>query len=102
MFKPKRNIVWVKNLHHGTDENTDYIDQWISIKGPFTDCSNLDCQNDDDNPKLVGAHVIKVDSDDKKWYICPLCHKCNSDDNNDPMRVYEDRLVEYNIIKDIK
>lgn len=27
-YVPKRNEVWVNNLHHGTDENTDYIEQW--------------------------------------------------------------------------
>lgn len=24
-----------------------------------------------------GCHVQKVDSDDKKWYIIPLCDSCN-------------------------
>lgn len=26
---------------------------------------------------LVGAHVQKAYSDDKKWYIVPLCSSCN-------------------------
>lgn len=26
---------------------------------------------------LVGAHVQKAYSDDKKWYIVPLCTSCN-------------------------
>lgn len=53
------------------------------------------------NPALVGAHVIKSEGDDKSWYICPLCSKCNSDDNHDDMTVNEIDLAPYNEIKDL-
>ena len=36
-------------------------------------CGANDCSNKD----LVGAHVQKVNSGDKKWYITPLCKTCN-------------------------
>ena len=29
------------------------------------------------NSNLVGAHVQKVNSNDKNWYITPLCKSCN-------------------------
>ena len=101
-FQTKRNIVLVKNIDHGTDDNTDYVGAWEGIKGSALGCSNLDCSNEDDNPALVGGHVKKVDTDDNSWYITPLCHKCNAATNKDTMRVYEDRLVAYNVIKDIR
>ena len=42
----------------------------------------------------MGAHVKKV-GNDNHWYIVPLCHVCNSDDNDDEMRVMEIDLVPY-------
>lgn len=94
--------VKVKNLNHGTDENTDYIHQWETYMGhKATDCANLDCQNENKNPSLVGGHVIKSDGDDKSWYICPLCAKCNSDDNRDDMTIYEMDLAPYEDIKNL-
>jgi hypothetical protein len=36
-------------------------------------CSVEECKN----KELVGAHVQKVYSNDKKWYIVPLCKSCN-------------------------
>ena len=40
---------------------------------------------------LVGAHVQKVNSNDKKWYIVPLCKSCNQ--KNEPFYVDVDMLV---------
>lgn len=40
---------------------------------------------------LVGAHVQKVDSQDKNWYIVPLCKSCNKKDK--PFNVDDDMLV---------
>ena len=36
-------------------------------------CTTSDCWFMD----LVGAHVQKANSDDKAWYIVPLCNSCN-------------------------
>lgn len=36
-------------------------------------CGASGCSNND----LVGAHVQKVNSSDKSWYITPLCKACN-------------------------
>ena len=102
-MKLKRwKTIWVKNLKERPKDGTDYIGAWEGIKGTASGCSNLDCENEDKNPTLVGGHVIKVDSDDKSWYITPLCHKCNSSENETPMIVYENRLIPYEVIKDIK
>ena len=97
-----KRTVYVKNLNHGTDENTNYIRQWETYKGhKATRCANYDCRNENKNPALVGAHVIKSEGEDKSWYICPLCSKCNSDDNHDDMMVNEIDLAPYNEIKDL-
>jgi hypothetical protein len=39
-----------------------------------TECKSVLCSAKTD---LVGAHVIKVDSSDGKWYIVPLSKACN-------------------------
>lgn len=88
-----KRTVKVKNLHHGTDEESKYIHQWEDYKGRMADdCANLDCPNYMARKALVGAHVKKV-GNDRHWYIVPLCHVCNSDDNDDEMRVREIDLV---------
>lgn len=46
VVESKTWTVKVKNLNHGTDENTDYIHQWETYMGhKATDCANHDCQN---------------------------------------------------------
>ena len=35
------------------------------------------CKNDFERKNFDGCHVQKVNSIDKKWYIIPLCDKCN-------------------------
>lgn len=98
------SLVKVKNLHHGTDEGSRYIRQWEVYKkkkNTHTRCANLGCKNEEKNPALVGAHVIKVDSSDNAWYICPLCHKCNDDNNDDIMTVYGSDLAPFAAVKNI-
>ncbi len=36
-------------------------------------CSALGCSS----IATDGSHVIKVDSTDRSWYICPFCHEHN-------------------------
>ena len=45
--------------------------------------------------------MIKSEGEDKSWYICLLCSKCNSDANHDDMMVNEIDLAPYNEIKDL-
>lgn len=52
-------------------------------------CACNECTND----VSVGAHVRKINGDNK-WYIVPLCYKCNK--NTEPFNVDEDYLVEVN------
>lgn len=35
------------------------------------------CNNARKGSDFEGCHVIKVNSNDKKWYIVPMCHACN-------------------------
>lgn len=50
------------------------LDYWEKQTGTkkYT-CGASGCSNSD----LVGAHVQKVNSSDKSWYITPLCKACN-------------------------
>lgn len=97
------DLVKVKNLHHDTDENSRYIRQWeLDKQRKAIKCANLGCKNKTKNPALVGAHVFKVDDNDDRWYICPLCHQCNDDENDDIMVVHESDLALYKEIKEIK
>lgn len=97
------DIVTIKNLRHGTDENSKYIRQWEAyMKHKADHCINLGCTNKKAHPALVGAHVIKVDEDDKSWYIAPLCHECNSDDKKEEMQVLGCNLAPYTEIEDLQ
>ena len=61
----QKQLVSVKNLN-GTQDNEPPL-------GYDKQCSN--CGTDEN---LVGAHVKKVNSNDNKHYIVPLCKKCNN------------------------
>ena len=65
-----------------------WLEYWEKQTGQrkFT-CGAAGCRKTD----LVGAHVQKVDSQDKKWYIVPLCKSCNKKDK--PFNVDDDMLV---------
>ena len=75
-------IVRVKNLHGTSDRvpsdgSSSWKEFWEKTTGKsFSSCANLDCQKDAE----LGGHVIKTD-DDMRWYIVPICAKCNALDN---------------------
>ena len=95
-------IVNVINIHHKKENGTRYLRQWEAYKGrKATGCANLDCDNHQKCNSLVGAHV-KIEGNENTWYITPLCHKCNSDDNNDPMPVKKEDLGPYMEVKKIE
>ena len=97
-----RSLVNVKNIHHGTDEETKYIRQWEEYKGrKAKGCANIGCVNHNAYDALEGGHVKKVGCDDDSWYRTPLCHSCNSATNDDEMTVHEDDLAPFNEIKDL-
>ena len=82
-------VINVENLQHGTDENSKYIKQWTKYKGRhLIGCANLNCPNHDSYDALVGAHVKLLDDSEDSYYIVPLCHVCNSEENADIMTVY--------------
>ena len=49
----------------------DWMDQKGLNRKPL--CSAMGCNN----VATDGSHVIKVDSSDNHWYICPFCHRHN-------------------------
>lgn len=55
-----------------------WLDYWEKATGRrATRCSAIDCHRSRSYCTLVGAHVIKVDSTDRRYYIVPLCSGCN-------------------------
>lgn len=65
-------IYKVRNLHENRDGN--WIRFWEEATGlKARKCHRVGCSDSAED----GAHVQLVDSTDKKWYIVPLCHKCN-------------------------
>jgi len=97
------DVVNVINLHHKPNEGSKYVRQWELYKSrTLRGCANLNCPNHSEYSALVGAHVKIVGEDDGRWYITPLCHVCNSDDNNEEMTVYKKDLALYTEIKDIE
>ncbi len=67
----------VKNINGTSDTNCScgsWIKHWEKFSGQHSDhCQSVSCSNR--NP--VGAHVQKATGPDNKWYIYPLCDKCN-------------------------
>lgn len=76
-------LMRLKNLK-GTSNNTCHCDSWLDHWRKYNSgsdplpgcCGESSCGS---SPE-VGAHVIKVDSTDKDWYIVPLCKKHNKED----------------------
>lgn len=94
-------VVNVINIHHKQENATRYLRQWEAYMGRKADgCANLDCDNHQKCDSLVGAHV-KIEGNENTWYITPLCHVCNSDDNNAPMPVKKEDLGPYEDVKEI-
>jgi hypothetical protein len=72
----------VTNIN-GTSDNTckcgSWLKHWEKYSGiSVTYCSETSCLSKD----IVGAHVQKADSDDKNWYIVPLCKTHNASDKD--------------------
>lgn len=57
---------------NGYNSWLEYWESQIGLKAH--ECFAKDCYL---RENLVGAHVQKVFSDDKAWYIIPLCSSCN-------------------------
>lgn len=84
----------VKNLNGTGDRKAPspyigWLDYWkdrTNISRPL--CSNVKCYNH----AAVGAHVKKADSYDGKWYITPLCEKCNKKPSSEEFYV-SDNIV---------
>lgn len=63
-----------------------WLDYWEKKSGKTVSiCGASGCSNKD----LVGAHVQKANSTDKKYYITPICHSCNQ------------RTDEFNVVWDL-
>lgn len=96
------DVVNVINIHHEKENGTRYIHQWEVYMGrKAKGCANIDCDNHQKCNSLVGAHV-KIEGNENTWYITPLCHVCNSDDNNAPMPVRKEDLAPYEEVKKIE
>lgn len=77
-------MILVKNLNDTSGRVPAGFNSWIAYWEAKTGlkanvCNNVNCSAKND---LVGAHVIKVNSIDKNWYIVPLCKECNKKSDN--------------------
>lgn len=84
----------VRNIN-GTGDNLpprgysswlDYCTRNFILPEVSIPCSNFAC----DNQAEVGGHVKLVDSNDRRWFITPLCKKCNA--KSDSYYVDESKL----------
>ena len=68
-------IMRVKNIHSGDTGGKNWLKRWMEYKGckSTPSCSNIECRN----MAKHGGHVKKVDSQDNRRYIVPLCVSCN-------------------------
>jgi len=78
----------VKNLN-GTSDNDcpkcgTWLKHWEKLSGKTADECACCSQK-----ATVGAHVQKAESDNNKWYIVPLCKKCNGKSSTEEFNVYE-------------
>lgn len=79
----------VHNLNNTSDRMppngyATWKDWWEAKKGrKFGTCSCLGCTSFAE----VGAHVQKRNSTDRKWYIIPLCRKCNTKSSSESFYV---------------
>lgn len=78
----------VKNLNGTSDSKPKGYDDWKDFwekktNRKFKKCSCTECENNAE----VGAHVKRVclhdlkGFEDDRWYIVPLCKKCNNTNN---------------------
>lgn len=81
----------IKNLN-GTSDNkipagySSWIDFWEKKSGKKAgECGRRGCHK----KATDGAHVQKADSDNRNWYIVPLCHECNMKPSSEEFYVDE-------------
>ena len=92
MIMPEK--VEVKNLHEGNRKplwSNSWIEYWLENNKNYKVkpiCPRCGMRESTD-----GAHVIKVNSLDDKWYIVPLCENCNEKKDDEPFLVKKDMLV---------
>lgn len=67
------SIYKVHNLKEGS-RNGNWLAYWENATEIEANrCHKLGCTQH----ATDGAHVQLDDSNDKRWYVVPLCHKCN-------------------------
>jgi len=103
-------MVKIKNAHTLGMEPRDYTDydSWIaywesqrpfdrfmlqSITNPSKFCCSK-CGEEKEWSEFDGAHVLKVESTDKKKYIYPLCQSCNRGHDETPFEGIESLLLD--------
>jgi hypothetical protein len=85
----------IKNIN-GTSQNTCKCGSWLKHWQKFSGWSLTYCPVDGClRTDLVGAHVQQDGSNDKRWYICPLCSSHNA--QTGPLDVGATKLVTANV-----
>ena len=83
MIKSREIPVTVKSIKgtavHSCSCCESWRDHWTKHTG-FTPAWCRGCRAKLPAEDLVGGHVVKVNSSDRRWYIVPLCSACNNSD----------------------
>lgn len=98
----------VRNVKDTSDEKSPVQGGWagywqdkVWLDFP-KECSNLECENEEENPEVVGAHVRQEGESEtgREAWIVPLCKKCNSSENKKSMElIWGTRLVHVKMAK---
>lgn len=96
VYLPKGNCVTIKNLQNSSEYKfpegyTCFLKYWEDKSGRKIGndkcyCPNCGREMSREKDNIVGAHVYKVNSPNK-WYVVPLCKKCNDENNNSEMTI---------------
>ncbi len=87
-------MILVKNIHGSGDSKpptkySSWRSYWEYSKGRlFTKCSNVLC-----NGKATDGGHVKIVGGSNKWYLVPLCPKCNNPQNNQVFYVLHNDLL---------
>lgn len=91
-------LVKVKHRHGTSSWNpagySDWLEYWRHYSRQYVPAYCPECKMRMNDP--VGAHVIKVDSNDLRVFITPVCRSCNSADSDTPFWVDDSLLVPVN------
>ena len=80
MFNKNLNVMSIYKVHNLRENSRPgaWLKYWEDATGlEAGNCHRVDCLSGDNVAATDGAHVQLDAPDDDRWWIVPLCHKCN-------------------------